>query len=330
VDDVTSTPLRWGIVSTARINEQVLPAFSASPNAALEAVASRDAGKAQKYAEKHQIPRWYGSYEALFDDSSIDCVYISTPNATHAQWTEKALKSGKHVLCEKPLTPTAQEAKRLFDLAADNSMLLMEAFMYRHHPQTARAKDALIGGDIGDLQVIRMSFNFKTEDPATDVRYRPDLAGGALLDVGSYCVSFSNFVMDSTPDEVGGLARMRSSGVEEGFVGHMRYGDLLAAFDCSLFTPLDIGITAVGSEGRLTVPTPWYPHLPPQQIIVERGEERRVVDCAGSNAYELEVANFSSAVAGTAEPLISGHETLRNLETLERLARAAGLTAKAE
>jgi predicted dehydrogenase len=201
----------------------------------------------------------------------------------------------------------------------------MEAFMYRHHPQTLRTRELMLDGSIGDLQVIRMSFNFKTENPATDVRYRPDLAGGALLDVGSYCVNLATFVMGTTPDEVDGLVRMASSGVEEGFVGQMRFGNVLAVFDCSLFTPLDIGITAVGTEGRIAVSTPWYPHLPPQQITLENRDGEQVIDCPGSNAYQLEVANFTSAAAGLADPLISPEETLRNLETLERLADAAGL-----
>jgi xylose dehydrogenase (NAD/NADP) len=323
----TSRTVRWGILSTAQINDEIIPAFDGLELASLEAVASRDAGRARTYADSRGIPRSHGSYEALISDPDIDCLYISLPNSMHAQWAERALNAGKHVLCEKPLTPSVGEAKRLFAAARRNDRILMEGFMYRHHPQTLRIRELIGEGAIGELQVMRSSFNFKTAQPSTDVRYDPELAGGALLDVGSYCVSLHNFVAGGSPVEVNGLARNTRSGVEEGFVGQMLYsGDVLAQFDASLFTPLDIGFTAVGSEGRLHVQTPWYPHKPPQQIVVERGDERRVEDCAGDNSYRLEVINLSRAALGLESPLVTESETLINLETLERLAASADQT----
>lgn len=327
----SSTPLRWGILSTARINDEVIPAFGSIDMASLDAVASRDLDRARRYADSRGIPRFYGSYDELISDPELDCIYISVPNAMHAQWTKKALEAGKHVLCEKPLTPTAEEAKRLFETAKRHDRVLMEAFMYRHHPQTRLARQLLLGGAVGQLQVMRLSFNFKTSDPSTDVRYSSDMSGGALLDVGSYCVNFCTYVMGAAPTVVGGMARNTRSGVEEGFVGQMRFdGDVLAVFDVSLYTTLDIGITAVGTEGKLCVPTPWYPHKPPQQIHVERGDERWIEDCPGDNAYKLEIANLCAAVRGHEEPLISENETLRNLLTLERLAVSAGLGLPAD
>lgn len=323
-----SPQLRWGILSTAQINEEVIPAFEGIAAASLDAVASRDAARARAYAAAKGIPRSYGSYEELLADPEIDCVYISLPNAMHALWAEKALEAGKHVLCEKPLTPTVAEAERLFETAKRNNRVLMEGFMYRHHPQTQRARQLLREGAVGQLQVMRLSFNFMTSDPSTDVRYSSDLSGGALLDVGSYCVSFCTYVMGTAPTEVGGLTRNTGSGVEEGFVGQMRFdGDVLAVFDVSLFTALDIGFTAVGTKGRLRVPTPWYPHKPPQQIHVDSEDGGWIEDCPGDNAYKLEIVNLCAAVLGTEEPLIAEGETLRNLQTLERLAVSAGLTA---
>ena len=332
IDSATSaTPLRWGILSTARINDEVIPAFDRLSNATLDAVASRNQDRAESYAKEKRIPKSYGSYEDLLADDDIDCVYISLPNSLHASWAESALKAGKHVLCEKPLAATAAEAVRLFEVARANHRLLMEAFMYRHHPQTARVKQLIAEGAIGRLQVIRMSFNFKTSDPASDIRYSAELAGGALLDVGSYCVSFSTFVMDSAPLETRGLARIAASGVEEGFVGEMAFdGNVITVFDCSLYTPLDIGLTAVGEEGLLHVPTPWYPHKPPQQIRIDVGGRSETIECPGENAYLLEIDNVCRAVLGDAELTVSASETIRNLDTLDRLAASAGLPRNSE
>ncbi len=319
------TPLRWGILSTARINDEVIPVFADIATASLVAVASRDAERARAYANERGIPRSYGSYEELISDPEIDCVYISVPNAMHALWAHEALEAGKHVLCEKPLAPTVAEAKRLFETAKRHDRVLMEGFMYRHHPQTQRARQLLREGAVGQLQAMRLSFNFKTNDPSTDVRYSAELSGGALLDVGSYCVSFCTYVMGAAPTEVGGFTRNTDSGVEEGFVGQMRFdGDVLAVFDVSLFTAPDIGITAVGTEGKLRIQTPWYPHKPPQQIQIDRDDGSWIEDCPGDNAYKLEIVNLCAAALGQEEPLITEIETLRNLQTLERLAESAG------
>lgn len=314
----------WGVISTASINQRVLPAFDVLEHASVRSVASRDPDRARIYADDNRIPESHGSYESLLEDPDLDCVYISTPNSTHAEWIEAALMAGKHVLCEKPLTPSASEAERLFNLATERGLLLMEAFMYRHHPQTELIKQVLLGGEVGELKIIRSWFNFRAENPRTDVRYRRDLAGGALLDVGSYCINFSTFIMDSAPDQVEGVASMTPGGVDETFAGTMRFGDVVVVFDCSINTPLDMGFTAVGTQGILTATMPWYPHLEGQETVLVQNGKRTELSCPGRNPYELEVANFSSAILGDGEPLVTMNETFRNLATLERLALAAG------
>ena len=318
---------RWGILSTARINESVLPAFGHLENATVCAVASRDLQRASKYAEVHNIAESYGSYQELLDSSEIDCIYVSLPNSLHAAWVERALRAGKNVLCEKPLAPTESEANRLFDIAEENNVLLMEAFMYRHHPQTHEVRRLVLDGVVGQPQLVRLSFNFKTEDPLTDVRYRKDLAGGALLDVGCYCVNFCTYLFDSVPIQVSGWARMAPGGIDEGFCGQMHFDNgVFAIFDCSIYTPLDIGITVLGDEGHLHVPTPWYPHQPPRHILIESKGEKRTVDFQGEDSYQLEISNFSAAVIGEAMPLITREETTRNIATIERLAAAANIS----
>ena len=326
---MVKTYCRWGILSTARINELVLPAFGRLENATVDAVASRDLERARRYAQVHNIPEAYGSYQELLDSPEIDCVYISLPNSLHAGWVERALRAGKNVLCEKPLTPSESEANRLFDIAEENMVLLMEAFMYRHHPQTHEVRRLVLDGAVGQPQLVRLSFNFKTEDPSTDVRYRKDLAGGALFDVGCYCVNFCTYLFDSVPAEVSGWARMAPEGIDEGFCGQMYFDNgVLAIFDCSIYTPLDTGIAVLGDEGNLHVPSPWYPHQPPQQIIVKSSGEKRTVDCQGENAYQLEISNFSAAVLGEEMPLITREETTRNLATITRLAIDANISTQ--
>lgn len=319
-----SAALRWGIISTARINEELLPGFAATDHAELVAVASRDRGRAEAYAAARGIPVAYGSYDELLEDDSVDCVYVSLPNSLHAEWTGAAIRAGKQVLCEKPLTPTAAEARELFELAERHGVLLMEAFMYRHHPKTKLLREIVQRGDLGEPRALRMRFHFQVADPESDIRYDPELAGGALRDVGCYCVSLANYIAGSAPDDLGATARPAASGVDETFAATLRYGGgMLAVFDCGMSTPLDMGAEILGTAGRAVVETPWYPHLEPLSVAVETAEASSVEAAPGSNAYQLQIENFCMAVRGDAAPEISSEETVRNLETIERLLGAA-------
>jgi len=316
--------VHWGVISTAAINDLVLPGFARSERANLAAVASRSEERARAYAAEHEIPQGYGSYDELLADSRIEAVYISLPNGLHGEWTRKALEAGKHVLCEKPLTPDAAEARELFALADERSLLLMEAFMYRHHPQTHMAFDLIRGGEIGKPLIVRSWFHFEVEDPSRDVRYQPEQFGGALRDVGCYCVSFSNYLLGEGPAEVAAVAHMADSGVDQRFSGSMAYPNgALATFDCSIQAPLHIGLTVLGTRGALHIPTPWYPHEPPQRIALHRGDATQQVAAEGEDSYFLEVENFTAAVLGETEPEVSAQETVRNLETIDRLIAAA-------
>jgi D-xylose 1-dehydrogenase (NADP+, D-xylono-1,5-lactone-forming) len=313
-------PLRWGILSTARINDEILPAMREAADAQVVAVASRDADRGRRYADQHGIARSYGSYEDLLADRDIDCVYIPLPNTLHYEWARAALGAGKHVLCEKPLTPTRREADELFDYAASEGVVLMEAFMYRHHPKIKQLREIVAGGLLGEVQVIRSWFHFKTEDPVTDIRYDPQLAGGALRDVGCYCISISNYLAGGAPNRVKGAARVSNSGVDESFAGALTYDDnIVASFDCGIFTDLDIGLKVLGSEGHASVETPWYPHLEPLAIEVRSSDGITEIETPASNAYRLEIDNFCQAVRGNAAVEITREETLRTLETIELL-----------
>jgi xylose dehydrogenase (NAD/NADP) len=317
-------PLAWGILSTARITEDVLPAMEASEIAYVRAIASRDIALAKTVAAARAIPAAYGSYEELLADDSIDCVYVPLPNALHGRWTRAALEAGKHVLCEKPLTPTRKEAETLFDLAKERGLLLMEGFMYRHHPMIKRLHDIVTGGQLGEIQVIRSWFHFKVPDPATDICYSAQLAGGALHDVGCYCISLASYLYGRAPDVSDAVSRMAPSGVDEIFGATQLFGThSIAVFDCGFNSPLHMGVQVTGTRGHAIVETPWYPHLDQKGIVLEIDGTRRLISAPGANSYRLEIENFCAAVAGRANLEVSRAETLRNLDTMERLARAA-------
>jgi predicted dehydrogenase len=246
---VDAQPVRWGIVSTAGINQRVLPEVRESPQVELLAVASRSQESADRYAAQEGIPRAHGSYEALLADEDVEAVYIPLPNSMHVEWTLKALEAGKHVLCEKPMSRRAAEVERAFDAAARVGRILSEGFMYRHHPQSRQAKELVEAGEIGELRVLRASFGF-TLGRAGDVRLSADLDGGSLMDVGCYCVSGTR-LFAGEPEIAIGRQVVGPSGVDVRFTGTLVFpGDLLAHFDCGFDVPGNSLLEAVGEAGK--------------------------------------------------------------------------------
>jgi D-xylose 1-dehydrogenase (NADP+, D-xylono-1,5-lactone-forming) len=317
--------LNWGIMSTARISGEVMPGMQRSSRNTVRAVGSRDRARADAFAQEYGLPVAYGSYEELLGDPQIDCLYVCLPNSLHEQWTRAALEAGKHVLCEKPITPAEADARALYELAVRHGLVLAEAFMYRHHPKARKLRELVRSGALGDIRTIRCSFNFMVGDPCADIRYDRKLAGGSLLDVGSYCVSLSNYLQDDQPAEVSATARNASSGVPEQFYGTMTYrSGAVAIFDCAMNAPLSIRASVLGSAGEAVVEVPWYPHLPPPTIDVWYSDGRSEhIEASGKNAYFLETEDFAASVRGEKSPEIPPAETLRNLRTLERLQASA-------
>jgi xylose dehydrogenase (NAD/NADP) len=251
-----STILKWGLLSTARINRQLIPAIRAAERAELVAVASRDKARAEAYAAEWGIPRAHRSYQALLDDPEIHAVYISLPNGLHAEWTVKAAQAGKHVLCEKPLAVTVDEVDQIIAAAEANSIVVMEAVMYLYHPLLHKARQLVRDGAVGQVKLARGAFSVFLDRP-DDVRWQPELGGGSLWDVGSYPVSFIR-CMVGEPDQVFGWSTLSESGVDETFAGLLRYEDgVLGLFDCSFRQPFRVEAQVVGAEGTLTVERPF-------------------------------------------------------------------------
>ena len=313
--------LRWGVLAPAAIAEEVVPGLQRSGVNKLVAVASRSIERARAFADRFEIPDAHGSYDELLARSDIDCVYICVPNSEHARWIRTALQCGKHVLSEKPMTPTAAEAKELFALASSTGLTLAEAFMYRYHPKTLALGDLVRSAKLGRIQEIRSSFNYWATDPESDIRFRPELVGGALYDVGCYCVSMSNYLLDSEPESGHGYAVMSPLGVDERYVGTLSYSDgAFAQFHCSMRSPLTLGVSVLGEMGEATVAMPWYAHKPPHTISVGyRDGRHEKIEVTDENAYFYETEAMGLAVVDGRPLEVPGSETVRTLRTLELL-----------
>jgi D-xylose 1-dehydrogenase (NADP+, D-xylono-1,5-lactone-forming) len=308
--------VKWGIVSTADINRKVIPGAHASGKVELLAVASRDQARADAYAREWEIPRAYGSYEAILADPDVEAVYISLPNTLHVEWSLKALEAGKHVLCEKPFTRHPEEVAAAFDVAESAGRLLSEAFMYRHNPQTKKLVELVSEGAIGELRLVRSAFSYSLYD-TDNIRLRTDVDGGALMDVGCYCVSGSR-LLAGEPLAAHGEAWFGPSGTDWVFGGLMRFeNDVLATFDCGTALPNRDELEAIGSEGSLFLDDPW--HCVDPVIELRRGGEIERIALEPVDSYRLELENISDAIRGEAELLLGRDDALGQARTLQAL-----------
>ena len=314
--------MRLGLLSTARINDFILSAAAASDRVDVVAVASRDDARAQAYAREHAIPNAHGSYEALLAEDGIDAVYISLPNRLHHEWTLAALDARKHVLCEKPYSRRPHEVEEAFARAESAGLVLMEAFMYRHHPQTAKVKALVDEGAVGRLRLVLAAFRFVLPDSG-DIRASTELDGGALMDVGCYCVSGARNLAGE-PEHVTGEQVLGPTGIDMSFHGTLRFpGDVIAQFDCSFALPRFQRLEVVGDEGSLLVESPWRADWE-GDLLLRRGDEGvSRVDVPRVDAYQLELENLADAVEGTAAPLLAQADALGQARAIDALYRSA-------
>jgi D-xylose 1-dehydrogenase (NADP+, D-xylono-1,5-lactone-forming) len=313
-------PVKWGILSTADINRKVIPGMHDSEKAELIAVASRDQKRADDYAREWEIERAYDSYAALLEDADVEAVYISLPNTLHCEWSIRAVEAGKHVLCEKPMSRYVVDVEAAFDAAERNGRILTEAFMYRHNPQTARVRQLLGEGAIGDLRLVRSCFSYALYDPE-NIRLQTEVEGGSLMDVGCYCVSGSR-LLAGEPEEVYGAHFVGSSGTDWVFTGVMRFpDDVLAQFDCGTALAERDELEAIGSDGSLFLDDPW--HCVEPVIELRRDGEVERIELEHADSYRLEVENLSDAIRGAAEPLLGRDDAVGQARAIEALFRSA-------
>jgi len=312
--------VKWGILSTADINRKLIPGAHASPKVELIGVASRDKGRADGYAREWQIDRAYGSYDELLADPDVEAIYNPLPNTMHAEWSIRALDAGKHVLCEKPFSRHVEEVEASFDAAERNDRLLSEAFMFRHNPQTARVKELVDGGAIGELRLVRSTFSYGLYD-TDNIRLRTDVEGGALMDVGCYCVSGSR-LLGGEPESVYASAWFGETGTDWVFTATMRFpGDVLAIFDCGTALVERDELEAVGSEGSLFLDDPWHCNVPVIEVRRDDGVER--IELEPVDSYRLELENLSDAIRGEGELLLGREDAVAQARAVEALHESA-------
>jgi D-xylose 1-dehydrogenase (NADP+, D-xylono-1,5-lactone-forming) len=319
----TTKKLRWGILGVAKINDRLLPAFPRADNAELRAIASRSVERARQAAAAAGIPVAHGSYEALLDDPNIDAVYNPLPNTLHAEWTRKAAERGKHVLCEKPLCPTAAEAQELVDFCRAKGIKLMDGFMWPHHPRTAKLRQLLDKGGIGEVRRVSSSFTFGLPMDPANIRLRSEMAGGSLLDVGCYPVYGIRWAFGAEPVAVAARAVCKG-GVDVEMSGLLWLADgRLATFDCGFTQPMRQWLEITGTEGVVLVCDMWLPANRAVFTVEREGKPpvHHAVEGADQIVHMLE--DFGRAVLHNEPVQPSPEEAVKTLRVLDALAKSA-------
>jgi len=320
-------PVRWGVLSAANIAvKRVAPAIVASSNGRLVAVGSRNPQRAQELFAFAPEVIIYSDYESVINDPEIEAIYIPLPNSLHAEWTIKALQAGKHVLCEKPLAVTAEQAVTMVQAGREAGMLLMEAFMYRFHPQTIWTLEQIANGRIGNVKLIHSSFSFNVGSRPHDIRLQADLAGGSIMEVGCYPINLCRAIYGRTPIAVGARVYAPAMGEVE------RYASAVLDFDDGCFGLIDSSFELptrqvaeiIGEAGTITVPLPFTPgHIEAMVILALEGQtiHQRF---SPVDHFRLEVEHFSACIRYGHQPLLSLEETIENLATIEAIYQSAG------
>ena len=288
--------VRWGVLGTARIAEKmVIPAIDASDTGRVVAVSSAS-GRAEEYAGRLGIPKAYDGHDELLADDEVDAVYIPLPNTLHAEWTMRAARAGKHVLCEKPIAMDPAELAEVKAVCREAGVVLAEAFMYRHHPQIGVVRDLLADGRIGRLVMIDARFHFQL-DPAAgpNIRLDADLGGGSVRDVGCYPIDLANLLIGRAPEAVSAASIVRD-GVDTTTAGTLHYGDVIASFSCGFDAPAGDSALLIGTAGTIAIRRPFRPDRGGASLIVTGADgESETIDVPGES-YRAEVDRFAALV----------------------------------
>ncbi|PYE53669.1 Gfo/Idh/MocA family protein [Deinococcus yavapaiensis] len=315
--------LNVGILGAGFIAGVVTPAINASRNARVTAVAARDAARAAEFASRHELARHHESYDALLNDPHVDAVYVTLPPALHAPWTLRALAAGKHVLCEKPFAHDAKDARAMNLAAREAGLVLMEAAMYRFHPQFERTQELLSEGVVGDVRVVRGSFfvDLAAFAPTDNFRWQGDMGGGALLDLGYYPVSAARTLLGREPIEVLGVASSTANGVDEAFHGALNFGESTwSSVDAAFAPPFWQGLEVVGTKGVLSLPRPFLPFEDEFLTIFVNGEAQSV---RSANHYQRMVEHFADVILRGVPLRYGPEEAVAQMAVLDALGRSA-------
>ena len=327
--------LYWGIIGTGGIAHRFAKSLLESKTGHLAAVGSRSEAAALKFAANHPC-RSHGSYEALLADPEVKAVYISTPHPMHKEWSIKAAEAGKHILCEKPLAMNRTEAAEMIEAARQNEVFLMEAFMYRCHPQTAKLVELIRSGLIGEVRLIRATFSFAANFDLKSRLFARDLGGGGILDVGCYCASMARLIAGAAtgkdfeePLEINGTGQIGAeSGVDEYAVASFKFpGGILAQLAAGVRLDLENNVRIVGTRGSILIPSPWTLGSEKgflKMIIFKTGIPEEVVVETDRNIYALEADHVAEHLPARQSPAMSWCDSLGNMKTLDAWRAAIG------
>ena len=326
-----ATLLRIGILGAARIapSAVIKPARS---NAGVEvaAIAARDTERAASFAAKHEIPSVHGSYDELVSDPSVDAVYNPLPNGLHGRWTLAALRAGKHVLCEKPFTANAGEARAVAEAAQGTGLVVMEAFHYRYHPVAQRVVEIIRSGELGPLRHVEASACAPIPR-FSDIRYRFDLAGGALMDIGCYAVHMVRTLAGAEPEVVAAKAKLHGADIDRAMRAQLLFpGDVTGRIVGSLWSSdlLRLSLRAVGERGELHVLNPLSPQSGHRITVRTDGARRRVERLSRRPSYEYQLDAFVAAVRAKTPVLTGPDDAIQNMTVIDDIYRAAGLPVR--
>ena len=315
--------LNWGFLSTANINRKLLQPLSMSPRNHLLAVASRDLEKARAYALDKGISRFYGSYDELLEDPEIDVIYNPLPNHLHKEWTVKALRAGKHVLCEKPFVLTLDEMDEVISVVRETGLVAAEAFMYRTHALTHRVQNIVKSGELGEVRMIKGSFTYFSNDDA-NIRWYPEMGGGALWDVGCYPVSYARTILEMEPVEAYAMQKNSPRGVDATMMGLLRFhGEIFMQFECSFEAVYRTEMEIIGSKATLRIPRPFTPGPYATIYRSDHSSNPQAIEVRGNELYVDEIEDMADAVLHGKPPTVSLEDSKANTRALLALLKSA-------
>jgi len=315
--------LRWGILGVGRLSRQMVPIFRQASNATLVAIASRTYERAADVAREANIPLAFGSYDDLISEPSIDAVYVALPNSLHAEWTIRAAACKKHVLCEKPLAPTARDAESMVDACRREEVVLMESHMWRHHARTAHIRKMLDRKVLGDVSRVFASFTISPSSLApNDIRLQPELGGGSLLDLGCYAVHGILWTFDADPTHVSATGRMQG-GVDREGSGWLRFsGGGVGFFDCGFVSPYRTSLEIVGTAGTIKVREMWFPSQIPATFELYRPKRAVEEHALAARDQRVEMLETFARAIDRGDRPESARDAVRCLKVLDALAQS--------
>jgi len=329
--ETTRGRIRWGILGAAHIARvTTAPAIAASSNGKVEAVASRSLEKARAWAKEIGVAKAYGSYDELLADADVDAVYVPLPISMHCEWSIRCAEAGKHVLVEKPIAATADEARRMADAFSRSGLVIAEGLMYTYHPLTRKVLDMVRAGAVGEVRMVTASFNAAVHDPG-NIRMRRETGGGGLLDVGSYCVSFLRHATGEEPDDVAALGRYADGdGVDENLAAVLKFpSGVIGYLGCGIKTQFDCSYSVSGTTGRLLVDRGALCAWPGEGFRIRHfhGDDEDQIPVPEANHYTLMVEDFADAVLNDRRPANAVEDAVKNMAVLDRIAKAARSSA---